>query len=390
MKPCDHKGDVCGVSSAVRCDSYGKAAWTVDNGELSLTVTEQGAQTAPILFRSGGRTIQPYHITPWQGEGYMSDCKVMEPLRGDFFCLPFGGNGTAYGGERFPPHGETCGEMWKLDGVNTVDGATTLSLSLDTKVRPGHVVRNLSLVKGQPALYSRTVITGFSGPSSFAHHAILPLPIKARSLLISTSPFQLGMTVPYHFDAAQSLAAGQTFTSLAQVPLGDGTSDDDCSALPAPRKHTDLLGMYQNPGAASSGVPAWCAAVNTVDHTLWFSLKDPVLMPARLMWIENYGRQGVPWSGRNRCVGLEDGCMFFDAGIAESVAPNAVSRQGIPTHIHFTGESTEIRYIEGAVPVPENFTRVISAVFGDNQAIFTDAGGMRITIPVNHQFLFGK
>ena len=376
---------------AIRGTSQGKAAWTIDNGEISLTVTEQGTHTAPVLFRRGGRTIQPYHISPWQGEGYTTDCKVLEPLRGDFFCLPFGGNGTAFNGEKFPPHGETCGEPWKLEGVTTVGDTTTASFAIDLKIRAGHVVRNLSLVKGQPAIYSRTVVTGFAGPASFAHHAILPLPAQARSLLISTSPFELGMTPPYHFDDAQSFASGKTFETLALVPLATPESaTDDCSSLPAPRKHTDLLAMYQKPAAATPKVPAWLAAVNTVDHTLWFSLKDPVLMPARVMWIENYGRQGAPWSGRNRCVGLEDGCMFFDAGIAESVAGNVVNRQGVPTFFTFTGKPTEIRYIEGAIPVPETFGRVASAVFGTSEVTFTDVKGQRVTIPVNHQFLFAR
>jgi hypothetical protein len=337
----------------------------------------------------------PYHISPWQGENLPQSCPVMVPLRGDFFCLPFGGNGTVFRGEKHPPHGETCGSPWSLVGVTRAGAVTTLAIELKTQARAGQVTRQLSLVKGSPAVYSNSIVTGFAGPTSFAHHAILAMPENAGAVLVSTSPFKFGMTFPGLFSNPankeyQALAQGATFTRLDQVP---GRFADqpiaDCSAFPARFGYADLLELCEDPAAAAAKTPAWIAAVNTQDHWLWFAFKDPALMPGRVFWIENHGRHGAPWNGRNNCLGIEDGRMFFDQGIAESVADNVLSRAGIPTSMVLDGKPKEIRYIQGAVRVPAGFGRVATVEFSPGQAIFITVSGQRLTIQVKHEFLFG-
>lgn len=339
---------------------------------------------APVQFRRDGRTISPYFVSPWQGEGHADACKLIEPLRGDFFCLPFGGNGTPFRGEAHPPHGETCNSPWECTGSATEGDTTTLALTMGTKARAGRVDRRLSLVKNHPAIYSVNTVTGFAGPASFAHHPILAVPAEAGALKISTSPIAFGMTAPHTYDPTQALARGAVFHDLAQVPLKK-TGTADFSALPALADHTDLLAVAEAPGATA---PAWVCAVNTQDHWLWFAFKDPAMMPTRVFWMDNHGRRQAPWLGRVRCLGIEDGCSFFDAGLAESVAPNALGAHGIKTAFDFPGSPVAIRHIQGALPVPENFGRVASVDFGDDRVSFTDAAGIRINIPLRHAFLF--
>jgi len=58
-------------------------------------------------------------------------------LRGDFFCLPFGGKWHAVSGRQHPPHGEIVGAPWTLLGVESAAGVTSLNLAIETKVRRG-------------------------------------------------------------------------------------------------------------------------------------------------------------------------------------------------------------------------------------------------------------
>src|SRR5438093_2131538 len=111
-------------------------SWVIRNRNVELAVTKWGAHMAPVTFcLDQKQTVQPYYISPWQNEKPSDLPPVMVPLRGDFFCLPFGANQKSYRGEQHPPHGETAGSRWMLERVNETNGATTLSLRLSTNIR---------------------------------------------------------------------------------------------------------------------------------------------------------------------------------------------------------------------------------------------------------------
>lgn len=374
---------------------HSQKSWVIGNNQVEMAVTMTGAHMAPVVFdRSGPQAFQPYYISPWQDEGLAMPCPVLAPLRGDFFCLPFGGNATPFRGERHPPHGESSGSLYRLENYECDRGVTTLDIECETSVRPGRVRRRFSLVEGHNVVYSTTTIEGFAGTTSMGHHAILAVPDKEKSVLISMSPFKIGMTCPHQFSNPlngeyQSLAIGASFESLSAVPtLLKDEPLTDCSVFPARRGYADLLGLFENP-AAGETKPSWAVAVNTVDNWLWFSLKNAAVLPARLIWTENRGRNGSPWNGRNCCIALEDGCLYFDSGVAESSAENIISRRGIPTcHELKDGEPFSVNYIQGAVRVPRGFGRVTSAEFGPDQVAFVAADGQRVVIMVRHSFLF--
>jgi hypothetical protein len=257
-------------------------------------------------------------------------------------------------------------------------------------VRPGKVTREFSLVDGHNAVYSTTRIDGFAGKTSLGHHAILAMPDEERAVLVSMSPFKLGMTCPHPFSRPenreyQALEMGAVVKKLSAVPtLFKDNPVTDCSSYPARRGYCDLIGLFDDPSRKLS----WAVAVNTVDNWLWFALKNPAEMPARLIWMDNRGRHGNPWNGRNCCTAIEDGCLYFDAGAAESAKPNIISRRGIPTcHDLKRGTPLSIHYIQGAVRVPAGFGKVVDAVPGDDKMVFVSADGAKVSVPVRHSFL---
>jgi hypothetical protein len=370
----------------------GERSWVVQSDRVELAVTERGAHMAPVTFdRAAGRPIQPYYISPWQGDGVAVPAPVLAPLRGDFFCLPFGGNAAPSRGERHPPHGETAGSPWMLRGAGREGAVTRLDLSCETTARRGRVTRQFRLVDGENAVYCATRIENFAGPAPFGHHAILDASGGEGSLRISTSPFRLGLTCPHPFSVPangeyQSLAAGAEFADLARVPTQFVNPDTtDCSAFPARTGYADLVGLHEDPvpGAAS-----WVTVVNGAAGWLWFALKDPSVMPARLLWMENRGRHGAPWAGRNCCLGIEDGCMYFDLGLAESATENLLTRRGFPTCRVLDGRTPfEVRYIQGALRVPPGFSRVVAARLEPNRVLFVDGAGTVARTAVRTTFL---
>lgn len=369
-------------------------SWILESPQVRLAVTKVGGQMAPVTFlRDSEKPVQPYHISPWQTEGLKDlPAPVLTALRGDWFCLPFGGNGTEFRQEKHPPHGEVAGAAWSHVDTRHAGGRHTLVLAFEPQVRQGRITKELTLVDGHNAVYSRHLVTGFAGPAPCGHHATLAMPDATGVFRVSTSPIEFGMTNPSRFsDPAQgeyqSLAIAAPFTDLARVPLLErGAGAADLTRLPARRGHADLVQVVNKPEGT-----AWTCATRTDEGWLWYALKDPRVLRSTLFWIENHGRHGSPWNGRNNCLGLEDVCAFFADGLVPSIEPNVLSKQGVRTAITLdAARPTEIRYAQGAVRVPEGFDEVKTIDFSTPGKIrLIAASGQAITVPVRHAFVMG-
>lgn len=366
---------------------HSQPSWVVKSSDVELAVTQLGGHMAPVRFYlRDNHPVQPYHVSPWQSEKLEIADPVLVPLRGDFFCLPFGG-GREPDGRQHPSHGETATGTWSFGDLASKGGVTSLALTMDTKVRPGKVTKRLMLLEGHNVVYCQHQIEGFAGPSTPGHHATLRLPEEDGKLRLATSPFVYGTTHPSAFADAtqgeyQSLAVGAEIRDLRRVPLRfkDAATDADMTSLPARTGYVDLLAIYKKPSPG----PAWMTAVNQTDGYVWFSLKDAGVLPGTVFWLENRGRHGSPWNGRNRCLGLEDVCWYFD----HSNEPNPVSRRGIPTNMKFDGvRPVTINYIEGAAKVPGAFDVVRTIEFSPGAMTLIAASGLKVQVPVRHEFL---
>ena len=370
-------------------------AWVLQNDTVSLAVTRTGAHMAPVTFnRSSDKPIQPYYVSPWQDEPRQPfPAPVLQALRGDFFCLPFGGNSAAVNNEQHPPHGEIAGMDWTASSLQRTGSLSALTLTADTKVRAGNITRALLLKDGHNVVYSTHLIRGFAGPAPLGHHATLAMPDNPGSVRISTSALKFGMTCPGVFsDPAkreyQRLLPGTTWKSLTAVPQAwKNAPDADLTRLPGPAGFADLVQIFPQP--PPDGQPAWVAAVFADSGYLWFSMKDQSVLNSTVFWMEHKGRHGFPWNGRNNCLGLEDVTAYFAEGLQASVQPNELTKQGIPTAIVLKPDQpTAIHYLQGAVPIPANFDAVERVEFSSGLAVFHAVSGASVRVPVEHQFVF--
>lgn len=376
---------------------HSQLSYVLQSDEVSLAVTRLGGHMAPVTFGRGSKSISPYYVSPWQDEGHSSmPADVLVPLRGDFFCMPFGGNQADYHGEKHPVHGEVSSAVWDCDANEVVaDGLARLTLSMETKIRPGRVTKEITLKPGSPAVYVRHVIEGFAGPTPLGHHAMLAMPAEDGVFAISTSPFQLAMTNPGIFsDPAvgeyQSLDCGKEFVDLTRVPSQfKEPSELDCSRFPLRPGFADLFAVIADKDALA-GDPAWTVAVNTKENWAWFSLRDPNVLPTTAFWLENHGRHSFPWNGRNRCLGMEDICGYFADGLVPSIETNALTGRGIPTAVELTADhSTNVRSIQAAVPVPDGFGAVTGIEFTAGKVSLVGSSDQIVEVPVRHEFVCG-
>ncbi len=369
---------------------HGQPSWSFHSSLVTAHVTKVGGHLGPVEFRVGKKTVSPYSVAPWAAEKLGPGLPpLLHALRGDFFCAPFGGNGTAWRGESHPPHGETANAKWRLDAFEKTGQRVTLHASLATTVRRGRVDKFISLVDGHTAVYSRHVLSGMRGPMSLGHHAMLKFPERPGSGAVSTSRFVRGQVLPVPFEQPENygysaLKPGATFRSLAGVPLAAG-GQADLTGYPARKGYDDLVMI-----TADAKRPfAWNAVTFAAEGHVWFALRDPRVLRHTIFWLSNGGRHYAPWNGRHTAVlGLEDVTSYFHVGLAESAKPNALSRAGFPTTLTLHPKKpTTVNTIMAVAAIPPGFDRVAEIRAAGDGVELVAASGQRATCALDVGFL---
>src|ERR1051325_2650244 len=128
----------------------GQPSWRVATKTTEAFLTESGGHLGPVTFKLNGRKITPFSVAPWWNEKLdPPQPPIIQVLRGDFFCMPFGGNAKSYRGERHVIHGDTANLKWKLQSIEKRDGIAEMHASLQTRVRRGRVDKWVRLVEGE-------------------------------------------------------------------------------------------------------------------------------------------------------------------------------------------------------------------------------------------------
>lgn len=371
---------------------YGQPSWRLASTSVEAFVTVQGGHLGPVTFDRNGRKLRPYSVAPWAEESVDPSLPpILRVLRGDFFCLPFGGNDTPYRGEKHPVHGETANARWRFESLETHGGRTCLHLSLRTKFRPGRVDKRIWLVDGEDVIYSQHRVSEMNGSMNLGHHAMLRFPDAPGGGRVSTSPFVHGQVFPQAFELAENggyswLRRGATFSSLEKVPTLDGKTAD-LTRYPARRGFEDLVLLVSDAKASF----AWTAVTFPEQGHAWFALKDPRILRETVLWISNGGRHYPPWNGRHvNVMGLEEVCSYFHFGLAESARKNPLSAMGHPTCVALSPKKPLIvPYIMGLAKTPRGFDRVtsIAAAVRGRGIVLESATGKKAHAPVQLDFL---
>jgi hypothetical protein len=225
----------------------GQPSFRIESDLVTAWVTEVGGQLAPVTFHLPGGHVEPFSVAPWAEED-VDVPPILKALRGDFFCLPFGGNEESYCGESHPVHGETANLKWKVQ--SHTDSA--IVATMDTTIRRGHIDKEVFVMPGQTAIYQRHTVSGMTGKMCLGHHAM----VRFRSCgFVSLSPFGFGQVFPGEFESPvqggySSLKPGARFDDLRRVPSADG-SLADLTTYPAREGFEDLVMVF----AALAQVP---------------------------------------------------------------------------------------------------------------------------------------
>ncbi len=372
---------------------YGQPSFTLQISSVSLALTRTGGHLAPVEFKGAAGdqpVIQPYSIAPWWNEEVDADLPpILKVLRGDFFCMPFGGNDTQFREEKHPVHGEVANNEWTQPQWTEGRQGAALQVSMETKVRPGKVRKSIALVEGQEVVYCQDRIENMEGPMCFGHHPCIKFPDAPGSGLISFSPFVHGQVFPepVETEATQgrsSLKPGACFTSLDQVPKVDG-SLTDLGRYPDRKGYEDIAMIITDPRLKVG----WTAVSFPNEGYVWFALKDPKVLAGTVMWISNGGRDSAPWNGRHFSVmGLEDVTSYFHPGLAESAGDNPFREKGIATTVELKKDQPiAVNYIMGIARVPKGFGKVQDLQAGESGIVLTDQSHTEVRVPVQTDFL---
>lgn len=369
---------------------YGRPSYTIHNDNVSVFITVQGGHLV-AQYRHGKRSINPFFIAPWWDEALLKDTdEIMNVLRGDFFCFPFGGTGEPFKGKKYPIHGETANRSWDFGSVSEAGNEKHISLTMDLDYDRGSVEKLISLSEGEPVVYNTHIIRGFEGKMPLGHHPTLQLPEKEGSGIIDFSNPVLGYTPPVPFEEAKMggyslLKPGTEITDRAGVPNVFGGCVD-ITRYPLPMGYEDLaLFLSDNEKEfvfTSVSVPE--------EGYLYFQLKNPRVLAQTLFWMSNGGRHYQPWNGRVRAVlGVEEITSFFHYGISKSSENNFLQEKGFKTCFNIEGKlPAEIKLIMGLIPIERNFKGVADIVKKSESMItIIGKGDEKIDVPCRVDFL---
>ncbi len=358
---------------------HGEPSLTIESDSVTAHMTLRGNHIAPVTFHLASGDVQPYSLAPWVPGEHVGIDPLLDVLRGDFWCLPFGEQPEG------PAHGEVARNAW--EPVQVTDAS--VHVHLDAHDVGARFDKTVSVRDGQSALFQEITITGLEGAYSYGTHPILDMSALAPGTArISTGAAQWsGVFTGVFSDPAagetQVLAAGARFDDLSAIPMAD-SSELDLSLYPTPMAHEDLVMVVQQGDENHLG---W-SAVSQPGY-VWVALKDVRDFPATVLWISNGGRTQVPWQGRHRGrMGIEDVCSYFHEGLVAS-RENRLASDGIPTTRPFhAGESVTLRTLQAVVATPAGFGRVAAIETPDSGMIrLTDEHGTVVDAPLDWPFV---
>ena len=301
------------------------------------SVQALGGMLGPVTFLlPDGRQVSPLHVAPWFDDPARKDQPpILQDLRGEWPCVPFGTDaprslpeGWSATGETFDgagvPHGHSSNAEWVF--TETAPDRITLTCDYPDTHPIRRLTRTIAADPQAPALnITLTVEARRPCRLPIGLHPTLRLPLDGTARL-DPPTFREGRVFPLDVEPGQGLLQpGANFSTLDVVQRRDGTTLS-LSDLPLTENTEELVQLCGVTGGFRLHPPDnWTVTLD------W----DNEHFPSLLLWISNRGRAYAPWNSRHVALGVEPVAAAFDLGPAISTAPNPISAGGTPTAYDF-------------------------------------------------------
>ena len=349
---------------------------SIKSDRVSLSFLPHGGFLDDVNFDN---QFSPLHKAHWTDDVSLEGIPhMLQNLRGDFFCAPFGASDVDPNENR--PHGATANAQWDAIETSNTSGVWQLSC----KVMGATVTKKIHLETGHPVVYQEHQFKGGNGRIPVAHHLMLN---ASSNLKLSFSSYRFVGTPPDPVENDLKLGKSilhynKTFDSLHEVPMSDG-SHLDITQYPFAMGHEDLL-MLSSANDVDLG---WSAAVCEAQNWVWFAIKNTTTLPSTTLWFSNGGRYYKPFDSKHlNVIGIEECCAYFHLGHNASTRQNPVSEHGIQTSLLLSGQTITIPYAFGVVASPKGFSEVMDIGFSDNEIVLKGKKGC-IKVPFDTRFI---
>jgi hypothetical protein len=317
-------------------NTFRSVAW--DHGCFAVQSLAGMLGPATFVLRDG-RQAQPLQVAPWTFEPQASSLPpILRRLRGEWPCVPFGGDaerdlppGWSASGETIsrdePFHGRSSNEEWRF--LDAPEGSVALAIDYPASHPIRSLVRRVTPDPNAAAVdFDLEVIARRACSLPIALHPTFRMPQRPGALRLEPGPYDHVRTFPGTVEPGASLFPRDVrFARLEEAPTRAG-GVVDISRLPLHGRVEELLLLVNCRGSVAlhDGENGWRV------HMIW----DPRHFPCLQFWISNRGRREYPWSGRHLGLGVEPVCGAFDLGPAVSNAPNPIAAAGAPTAYRFS------------------------------------------------------
>jgi hypothetical protein len=350
-------------------DYRGRRAATIENGDVRVTVLEEGGHIAEILDKRSG--ANPLWTPPWNSiepstyvpathpeYGAGSDAVLLAGIMGHHLCVDiFGGPSDEEAAAGLTPHGEGSIARYELDTAGP-----SMSMEAFLPLAQLRIERRLDL-RDRILSVRETIenVTAFDRPIAWTEHVTLGPPFLEKGLTEFRASATRSKVFEQAFGANDELVAGSEFDWPFAPRAGGGTVDLRVySDSPVSSAYTAHL---MDPGSDHAFFVAFSPTARLAFGYLWKRCDFPWLG----IWQENYSRTHAPWNGATLTCGMEFG-----------VSPMPESRRamidrgrmfGVPTYRWIPAKSrVEVEYfavIRDADSVPEMFEMEGTRGLGD-------------------------
>ena len=315
--------------------------WAVNSPHSTFEVHAKGGMLSDVRLNVAGRIIAPFYEAPWIASGVKADPPILENLRGEFPCVPFGADypessvtpewkpslartsaDQSLDDSDFLLHGYCSMAEWSLVSRDDLSIEIAIDYPLSSAIR--RLTRRIAADASGPNLsFSLTIEARRAVSRPIGVHPNFALPARSGGFLIRPGVFEFGIVHAAGPEPGVSRALpGAVFADIAAVPLADGTTAA-FDWLPFPYATEEILELCGIDGS-----------VELLDEDLDVSYRltwDPKDFNSLLLWMSNRGRPYPPWNSRNLCLGVEPMTGAFDLGTRAALAPNPINRRGVAT-----------------------------------------------------------